>query len=61
MNRLSKIGYSLLALIILIPILNAIFTFFDIQSSSYLPYLAWMIAVVLFFALLPSRVGNMFE
>lgn len=61
MSTLSRIGYVLLALLILIPMTTAVFNFFGISPGVYLPYLGWGIAVALFYAFLPRKVGTMFE
>lgn len=61
MSALSRIGYTALGLIILIPMLTAIFNFFSISASIYLPYLGWAIALALFYAFLPPKIGTMFE
>jgi hypothetical protein len=61
MSTLSRIGYVLLSLLILIPMLTAIFSFFGMTPAVYLPYLGWGIALALFYALLPEKVGSMFE
>jgi len=60
MSTLSRIGYVLLSLLILIPMMTAIFRFFDVTTAVYLPYLGWGVALALFYALLPESVGSMF-
>lgn len=60
MSTLKKIGYSLLAIVILIPVLTGIFNFFSVSPATYLPYLGWSIALALFYAFLPAKVGTMF-
>lgn len=61
MDTLSRIGYVLLALLILIPMMTAMFNFFGITTAVYLPYLGWGIALALFYAFLPKTVGSMFD
>ena len=61
MNTLSRIGYVLLSLLILIPMLVAVFNFFGMTPAVYLPYVGWGIALAVFYALLPEKVGSMFE
>lgn len=60
MDRLSRIGYVLLALMFIVPVFRAIFDFFGVSTSVYLPYLFWIVALFLFYAFLPGRVGEMF-
>lgn len=60
MNRLSRIGYVILVLAILLPILKVIFDFFNIKSKAYFPYMLWMIALGMFYAFLPNYVGEVF-
>ena len=43
--------------IILIPIFASIFNFFGIDISIYLIYLAWFLALGLFYLILPSYYG----
>jgi len=61
MDTLSRIGYVLLSILILIPMMTAIFNFFDVTPAVYLPYLGWGVALALFYAFLPKRVGSMFD
>jgi threonine/homoserine/homoserine lactone efflux protein len=61
MSALARIGYTALGIIILIPMLAAIFNFFSISAAVYLPYLGWGIALAVFYAFLPPRIGTMFE
>jgi hypothetical protein len=61
MASLSTIIYTIVALIIFVPLIGSIFSFFDIGPDVYVPYLGWIIALVLFFVLLPKKIGTMFE
>jgi hypothetical protein len=61
MTNLSTIIYTVIALIIFVPLISSIFGFFDIGPDTYMPYLGWTIALLLFFVLLPKRIGTMFE
>ena len=61
MDSLSRIGYVLLSLLILIPMMTAIFNFFGVTAAVYLPYLGWGVALALFYAFLPNQVGSMFD
>ena len=61
MTSLSTIIYTVIALIIFVPLISSIFSFFDIGPDTYMPYLGWIIALVLFFILLPKKIGTMFE
>jgi threonine/homoserine/homoserine lactone efflux protein len=61
MDTLSRIGYVLLGLLILIPMMTAMFNFFGLSAAIYLPYLGWGIALALFYAFLPQSVGQMFS
>lgn len=61
MANLSTIIYTVIALIIFVPLIGSIFSFFDIGPDVYVPYLGWAIALLLFFVLLPKRIGTMFE
>lgn len=60
MNALTRLTYAFLCIAFLVPLLMTIFNFFGISSSTYLPYTAWLVGLLLFFAFLPGRVGEMF-
>lgn len=59
-NKLQKLGYVFLIFIFVIPMLLTIFNFFGVEPRSYIPYLAWIIALLLFFAILPKYSGYAF-
>ena len=61
MSQLKRIGYTLVGIIFMIPLLSAMFNFFDISVAIYLPYLVWAVALAIFYALLPTSVGSMFQ
>ena len=41
--------------------LAAIFNFLDVPTSKYLPGLLWFNVLIVFYAMLPERVGTAFE
>ena len=60
---MDKFQLFLMAIIgvgFLFPILSAIFNFFNIQPSTYLIYIAWTAALVIFYIILPGEVGFKF-
>lgn len=61
MDTISKLGYVLIGLLFLVPAVRAIFKFFGISQSLYMPYVLWVIALLLFYGFLPERVGKMFD
>jgi hypothetical protein len=61
MDRLSRLGYVLLALLFLVPAFRVMFDFFGISMAVYMPYLLWLVALILFYGFLPSTVGEMFN
>ena len=61
MDRLSRLGYVLLALLFLVPAFRVMFDFFGISMAVYMPYLLWLVALILFYGFLPSSVGEMFN
>jgi len=56
---------TIIILFILASLLNsalaAIFTFLSVSTEKYLPALLWFNALILFYAVLPDRVGIAFE
>jgi hypothetical protein len=61
MDSITKLGYVLIGLLFLVPAVRSIFKFFGISQSLYMPYLLWVIALLLFYGFLPPRVGEMFD
>jgi hypothetical protein len=61
MEYLSFLMYTVLFIIITIPVTIAIFDFFDISFETYGNYLMWFIALALFNALLPFTQKNVFK
>jgi hypothetical protein len=58
MEYFTLLLYTLLFLIITIPITVTIFDFFDVQFSAYGSYLIWFVALALFNAFLPYKQKN---
>lgn len=52
--------YMIISLIILINVISSIFNFIGIDFSSYGNYLTWIIAVIIFFFILPKKRGLFF-
>lgn len=61
MNPLARLLYSIFAGIALIYVLTSIFEFFGIGFESYGVYLFYMLALMLFFSLLPDDRSNFFS
>lgn len=61
MNPLTRLLYSIFAGIALIYVLTSIFEFFGIGFESYGVYLFYMLALMLFFSLLPEDRSNFFS
>lgn len=59
---IMSIIYTLLGIIILTYILSVLFNFLGIDFSTYGNYLLWVIALIIFFMVLPSNKGsNLFQ
>jgi hypothetical protein len=54
MNRVLKTILSIIGLIILIGLVQLIFNFFSISVSDYVTYFIWIIALFIFYYILPS-------
>ena len=61
MEYLSFVFYTILFIIITVPVAIVIFDFFDIKFEVYGNYLLWFIALALFNALLPFKQKNIFD
>ena len=61
MNTLRKIILAIVGIIFAVYSTNAIMDFLAVPLSSYGSYLAWFVALILFYAILPSRVGTLFD
>ncbi len=55
MNTLSKILFSVAFITLFVVSVTNICYFFDIGFESYGNYLLWIVCLMIFFALLPSR------
>ena len=55
MTRLTKIIYSIVLTILFVVAFQTICNFFDIGFEPYGNFLLWSVALIVFFALLPSR------
>ena len=58
--HLSKIFYTFIIILVVLTAGTAITRFFDISLEAYVPYLTWILALAIFFAILPSHVGKIF-
>ena len=58
--KLSKLGFSLLVILVLLMTGTAITRFFDISLAEYIPYVTWILSLAIFFAILPKNVGTIF-
>jgi len=56
----TKILFSLIGIILFINIATLFFNFFGIQISSYINYLIWIVALILFYIILPKYKENIF-
>lgn len=54
MNKVVNTIIRIVGFIILLGVIQLIFNFFSISVSSYLIYFGWMIALILFYYILPS-------
>jgi hypothetical protein len=61
MEMLKKLVYTLLLTLLLSFIITTAFTFFGIGVEAYGNYLLWMIALALFFSILPGKVASVFN
>ena len=58
--KIPKIGFTILTVLVILTAMAAITQFFDISLSAYVPYLTWILALAIFFSLLPDHVGKVF-
>lgn len=61
MNPIARLLYSIFAGIALIYVLTSIFEFFGIGFESYGVYLFYILALMMFFSLLPDDRSNFFS
>ena len=61
MNPIGRLLYSIFAGIALIYVLTSIFAFFGIGFESYGVYLFYILALMMFFSLLPDDRSNFFS
>ena len=56
----TKILFTIIGIILFINIVTLFFNFFGIQISSYINFLMWFLALVLFYFILPKQKENFF-
>ena len=56
----TKILFTIIGIILFINIITLFFNFFGIQISSYINFLMWFLALVLFYFILPKQKENIF-
>ena len=56
----TKILFTIIGIILFINIVTLFFNFFGIQISSYINFLMWFLALVLFYFILPKQKENIF-
>jgi hypothetical protein len=61
MEYLTFLMYTVIFIVITIPVAIVIFDFFNIKFETYGNYLMWFIALALFNALLPFTQKNVFK
>ena len=52
--------YILFAIILLVTIISTLFNFLGVNFAAYGNYLIWLIALVIFFYILPKRKNSVF-
>jgi len=58
--KIPKIGITIITILVIIMAAGVITQFFNISLAEYIPYLTWIIALAIFFSLLPHHVGKVF-
>jgi hypothetical protein len=61
MGSLKNFIYTIILIIFLIYIVTSGFNFIGIEFGSYANYLMWIICLILFYFILPSKVGTFFS
>jgi hypothetical protein len=61
MNTALKLLLGIICLWIFSFMSNAIFNFLNIKNSSYQMYIYWISALIIFWMVLPNKVGKMFS
>jgi hypothetical protein len=56
----TKLLFTIIGIILFINIVTLFFNFFGIQISSYINFLMWFLALVLFYFILPKQKENIF-
>lgn len=61
MEYMTFLLYTVIFIIITVPVAIVIFDFFEISFENYGNYLLWFVALALFNALLPMKQKNVFQ
>jgi hypothetical protein len=61
MMSLKTMIYTIIFIFFFIYLTTSLFNFVGIEFASYGNYLLWFICLILFYLILPSKVGNFFS
>ena len=57
MDKFQLLLLGIIGVGMLFPILSAIFNFFSVSPTTYLIYIAWFAAILIFYFILPQTAG----
>jgi hypothetical protein len=61
MNFMQKIIIAFVSSIILLTVSQLIFDMLDIEKYIYMPYVSWIILIIILFLLLPQKGSTIFD
>jgi len=61
MNTALKILFGIIGLSLFLYLSSTIISFLGIENTAYTMYIYWLAVLIIFWMILPSKVGNMFS
>lgn len=58
---LKQLAYTIISTLVFVLIITTMFSFFGVGFDMYGNYLLWIIALILFYTILPSKIKSVFD
>lgn len=58
---LKQLAYTIISTLVFVLIITTLFSFFGVGFDMYGNYLLWIIALILFYTILPAKIKSVFD
>lgn len=58
---LKQLAYTIISTLVFVLIITTMFSFFGVGFDMYGNYLLWIIALILFYTILPAKIKSVFD